>query len=198
MSLVRRSLVLLVLVALVSPSPAQRGAIVAPMDLASMVDEAGIIIHGHIISARYEKHPELTNLDTIVVTVRVVEALKGSVGETYTFRQFIWDIRDRSDLAGYKKGQEVLFLLLAANEHGLSSPSGLDQGKFRIQRDAQGQAYAINGAGNRHLFNNVPQRLKTKGAQISARAMQVATRQTRGPVALDELREIIRGLVGPE
>lgn len=195
MTRTRHSLVVLLLLAFVSPAPAQLGAMVAPMDLGAMVDEAGIIIRGHIISTRYEKHPELTNLDTLVITVRVAETLKGSVGETYIFRQFIWDIRDRNDHAGYKKGQEVLFLLLAANQHGLSSPSGGDQGKFRIQRDAQGQAFATNGWGNRNLFSGVPQQLKTKGAQISARAMQ-ATRQARGPVALDELREIIRGLAG--
>jgi hypothetical protein len=198
MSRVRRSVVLLVLLALVSPAPAQRGAMVAPMDLGAMVDEAGIIIRGHIVQTRYEKHPELKNLDTLVITVRVAETLKGSVGETYTFRQFIWDIRDRNDHAGYKKGQEVLFLLLAANENGLSSPSGLDQGKFRIERNARGEAMATNGWGNRELFKNVPSRLKTKGAQISARAMQAATRQTRGPVLLDDLREIIRGLAGSE
>ena len=45
-----------------------------------------------VVSVRMEKHPELTNLDTVVVTLRVRETLKGQAGETFTFRQYVWDL----------------------------------------------------------------------------------------------------------
>ena len=104
------------------------------------------IIRGTVTDARVEKHPELDNLHTIVITLRVRETLKGAARETYTFRQYIWDLRDRSDVAGYRKGQELLLLMNGSSRYGLTSPVGLEQGRFRIQRDRSGREVAMNGA----------------------------------------------------
>src|SRR5688500_18238264 len=68
-----------------SPAVAQLGAITAPCNLDDPTDGAQDIIRGTVTDARVEKHPELDNLHTIVVTLRVHETLKGAVRETYTF-----------------------------------------------------------------------------------------------------------------
>lgn len=83
-------------------------------------------MRGHVVSARVEPHPEFQNLRTVVVTFQVEEVLKGQADETVTFRQFIWDIRDRYNAAGYRKGQYLLLLMTKPSPYGLSSPVGLD------------------------------------------------------------------------
>src|SRR5262245_61626838 len=80
---------LLILVSAPSLS-AQRGALTASRNLAELVDESGVIVRGRVVSAVVEPHPQYSALWTVVVTLQVDEALKGQVGNTYTFRQFIW------------------------------------------------------------------------------------------------------------
>src|SRR4029450_1978616 len=107
---------------LAAPAFAQHGAITVPRNLEQLTDRAADIVRGTVISAHVEKHPEFTNLDTVVVTLRVRETLKGNARGTFQFRQHIWDIRDRWDAAGYRKGQDVLLLMIAPSRYGLSSP----------------------------------------------------------------------------
>ena len=102
----RRFLLLVVACIATAPAFAQRGALTVPRNLDQLTDRAADIVRGTVLSAHVEKHPELTNLDTVVVTLRVSETLKGQAIGTYTFRQYIWDVRDRYDNAGYRKGQD--------------------------------------------------------------------------------------------
>ena len=67
------------------------------------------------------EHPELTALNTVVVKLQVRETLKGQAGSTYTFRQYVWDIRDLKYAGGYQKGQDLLLMMIAPSEYGLSS-----------------------------------------------------------------------------
>ena len=133
---------------------AQRGALTLQQNLGELVGQAHTILRGRVVGARMEPHPEFTNHHTVVITLQVEETLKGQAGPSFSFRQYIWDIRDRYDAAGYKKGGELLLLLTRPSPYGLSSPVGLEQGRFRIQRDQQGNRYAVNGAGNAGLFRH--------------------------------------------
>ena len=132
----RRFLLIVACIA-TAPAFAQRGALTVPRNLDQLTDRAADIVRGTVLSAHVEKHPELTNLDTVVVTLRVSETLKGQAIGTYTFRQYIWDVRDRYDNAGYRKGQELLLLMNEPSRYGLTSPVGIEQGRFRIHRDEQ-------------------------------------------------------------
>jgi hypothetical protein len=135
-------------------------------------------------------------LTTVIVTLRVEETLKGKHEATYTFRQYVWDARDRRDGLGYRKGQQVLLLLTAPSQLGLSSPVGLEQGRFRIQRDASGREVAINGHGNAGLLANVEQSAARKGVPLSQAQARLAAEHRSGPIAFDELRGLIRQLTG--
>lgn len=173
------------------PALAQRGALVVHRDLTQMVSTADTIVRGHVAAARVERHPEFKNLHTVVVVVTVEKALKGAPGKTYTFRQFIWDARDRYDAAGYRKGDEFLLLMNPVNENGLTSPVALDQGRFRIQRDAQGNATALNGRGNVRLFETV----RTAAPRgLSQHAARTISTHRHGPIPLDDLEDVIAGL----
>jgi hypothetical protein len=182
----------------VFPAIAQQGAITVPRNLDQLTDRATDIVRGKVVSARVEKHPEFTNLDTVVVTLRVRETLKGDVSGTYTFRQYIWDIRDRRNAAGYAKGQEMLLMMLATNEHGLTSPSGMDQGRFRIQRDRSGREMAVNGAGNYRLFQGLQAEVAKEGVALSPAQASLVAKHRAGPIEVRELTAMIRELARSE
>ncbi len=177
------------------PATAQRGALTVSRNLSQLTDRAQTIVRGNVISAVVEKHPEFQNLHTVVVTLRVKETLKGETGETFTFRQYIWDIRDRYDAAGYQKGQDLLLLMIAPSEAGLSSPAGLHQGRFRIVRDKAGKELAVNGQGNIRLFEGMSQQLATKGITLSPKSSSLVQKHRQGPIAASELTALIRELM---
>jgi len=181
--------------ALAAPVGAQRGGLTVPRNLDQLTDRAAVIVRGSVISARVEKHPELSGLNTVLVKLRVKETLKGEAKGTYTFRQYIWDIRDRHDAAGYRKGQDLLLLLIAPSRYGLSSPAGLEQGRFRILRDSTGKEFAVNGHGNVRLFDGINAQMAKEGVILSPRSSVLIQKHHKGPVELEELTGLIRELV---
>lgn len=190
-----RAALILAACACAAPALAQRGALTLPRNLEQLTHRASDIVRGTVVSAHVEKHPELDNLDTVVVTLRLSDTLKGSARESFTFRQFIWDVRDRQDAAGYRKGQELLLLMIAPSRYGLSSPAGLDQGRFRIERDRSGRVVATNGMGNFRLFDGLDAGTKSAAA-LSARQASLVAKHRKGPVDAAELTEMIRTFAG--
>jgi hypothetical protein len=134
------------------PSLAQRGAVVHPADLAELTNRAQTIIRARVMSARLEPHPQFRDLQTVVLTLAVKEAYKGNPGSTLTIRQFVWDIRDKMDSMGYRKGQEYILFLNPTTRYGLTSTTGLDQGRFRISTDSAGNEVVANSSGNYGLL----------------------------------------------
>ena len=174
---------------------AQRGALTAQRNLADLTNRADLIVRGQVLDAKVERHPQLHNLNTVVVTLRVKEVLKGNAPATYTFRQYIWDMRDRFDAAGYRKGQQLLLLMNNPSQFGLTSPVGLEQGRFQITHGASGELIAVNGRGNAGLFANVQSQIQSKKIAVSANATKMLSTKY-GAVRADDLSEVIRGLVG--
>jgi hypothetical protein len=172
----------------------QRGAMTVPRNLEQIVAGSADIVRGTVLSARVEKHPELANLDTLVVTLKVRDTLKGGARGTYTFRQYIWDLRDVRDAAGYHKGQEYILLMNAPSRYGLTSPAGMEQGKFRVLRDASGRQVAVNGRGNAFLMRGVPAELAKSGFTLSRDASSLVAKHQKGPIPVDDLLRLIREL----
>ncbi len=190
----RRSFLLLVGVLLAAPAWAQQSALVAPRNLEQLTGTAAVIVRGQVVDVRMEKHPELTHLDTVVVTLQVRETLKGEAGSRFIFRQYVWDIRDRMNSGGYLKGQDVLLMMIAPSRYGLSSPAGLEQGRFRIERDRAGREYAVNSRDNLRLFDGVGAELAKDGSALSPTSTSLLTKHRRGPVELGALTALIRQL----
>jgi hypothetical protein len=186
----------LLLTALTASAPAfaQQSALTVPRNLEQLTDRAAVIVRGNVVSAHMEKHPELTNLDTVVVTLHVRETLKGQADETFTFRQYVWNLRDRMNAVGYKKGQDVLLMMIAPSRYGLSSPAGVEQGRFRIERDATGREIAINSHNNLRLFDGVGAQMAKEGAVLSPASASLVAKHRRGPVEFRELAALIREL----
>jgi hypothetical protein len=180
---------------LAAPALGQDGAYTAPADLDQLVQSAQIIVRGRVISARVEPHPQFSNLQTIVVTLTVTKLLKGEAGPTYTFRQFLWDARDETVLATYKRAGEVLLFMNPVSSYGLTSPVGLEQGHFRVLRDAKGNSHVVNGRGNLGLFNQVAGKASSRGLTLSTSVQQMLSKPT-GPASLDAFEEAIQSLAG--
>jgi len=154
-------------------------------------------VRGRVLSARVEPHPQLRHLHTVVVVLRVDETLKGQPAANFAFRQYIWDPRDRLDAAGYRKGQHLLLLMNRPTPLGLASPAGLEQGRFRVVRDAAGNETLLNGAGNHGLLRNLAPQLRRKGVRLTTELAKKVTEERAGPLALDEFRELVRHLREP-
>jgi hypothetical protein len=134
------------------PCFAQHGAVTRQSNLDEMVAKASTIVEGRILDARVEPHPQFKNLNTVVVRVGVSKTLKGTATRELTFRQFVWDVRDRYNRLGYLPGGEELLLLGPNSQYGLTAPIGLEQGRFQLSTDAAGRKVAVNGRNNVGLF----------------------------------------------
>lgn len=190
----KRVLLLLVMLVCAAPVWAQSSALTIPRNLEQLTSRSAVIVRGTVISAQVEKHPALTALDTVVVQLQVKETLKGQSDGTFTFRQYIWDFRDRKGAAGYHKGQDLLLMMIEPSKYGLSSPAGLDQGRFMITRDSAGREFAVNGHGNLKLFDGISAQVAAKGIPLSARTSSLVRKHAGGPVELRDLTALIREL----
>jgi hypothetical protein len=177
-------------------SHAQRGALTVPRGLDQLTREADVVLRGYVTSTKVEPHPQLTNLMTVVVSMKVAEMVKGAPQKSIVFRQYVWDLRDQLEGAQYRKGDELLLLLGPVSENGLTSPVGLEQGRFRILRDKNGGALAVNGRGNVGLFDAVESRAQAQGVQISPRVAALIRAPKAGPAPLADLEDAIRAFKG--
>ena len=187
---------LLVMAALVAlPAAGQRGAHALQRNLAQLVSDSHTILRGRVLSVHAEPHPQYGNLMTVVVTLEVLEVLKGQVPTPYTFRQFVVDSRDAQQNMNYRLGQEVFLMLTKPSPIGLCSPAGLEQGRFRFVVDAQGNRLAVNGYNNMGLFRNIDKSAPQLSSQLAPGAQQLLTQHRSGPISYDQLRSMIQALM---
>jgi hypothetical protein len=142
-----------------------------------------------------EPHPEYKNLKTLLITLQVEDVLKGGTAKTITLRQFIWDLRDISDAAGYRVGDEVLLFINRPTPINLTSTVGLEQGRFRITKTRSGESLAVNGDGNSHLMSGLLESGTLNASKLSARSRSTMQSFRQGPIDLDALKESVRVLL---
>jgi hypothetical protein len=170
---------------------------VLPRTLVQLADEAETIVHGYIISTQFEPHPQLRNLMTFVVTMSVTQTYKGAKHTSLVFRQYALDADQTHASSGYSKGQEVILFLRPVSQYGLTSPAGLEQGRFNVLTDRRtGQKTAVNGRANAGLFNHFEEHANARNLKLSPRLNNIVNAPTSGPVRLKDLEIMINGLVG--
>jgi hypothetical protein len=174
---------------------AQRGALVKQRNLEELTAKADRIVHAQIVSARVEPHPHYPGLSTVVVTLHVDDTLKGVAARELTFRQFIWDWRDKQDAAGYRKGRELLLFLNKVNEQGLTSPSGMDQGRLDVQHTADGRSLVQPKSAARAFLAGVDTSLAKKGKTMPL-SMRAAMADPARPIELADMKNVVRELAG--
>jgi hypothetical protein len=174
---------------------AQEGALTVQVDLAKMVDESQNVVLARVTNVVVEKHPQYENLDTVVVTLQVIEPLKGTPGTTLTFRQYVWDISDRDSKLGYRIGEEWVLMLRQPSPIGLTSPVGLEQGRFRVERDALNNRIVRNGTDNAGLFGTVDQTSPGLRPRLSPQLQQLVSEHHSGPISYDQLKSLVQNEV---
>jgi len=182
------------LLLLPSAALSQGSATVARANLNYLVDNAQTIVCGNVVSTIVEPHPQFANLSTVLVTISVSKTFKGRVGTTFTFRQFLLEGKDTTGPGGYHKSEELLLFLNPTSLYGLTSPVGLEQGRFRVLRDNQGNRFALNGKGNIGLFTDVAATSSSRGVTFSPQAKAMLATPS-GRVSLATLEQTIQALV---
>jgi len=179
---------------LILPSSAfaQSNAITLPRNLGELISESQVVVQGWVTSVTLEPHEQLKNLMTVVVTLQVEETLKGENLKSLTFRQAVIDRRDQQQYLGYRTGQHVLLALINPSSFGLTSPAGMEQGRFRIGLLAAGKMGATNGFGNAGLFRGLNSQLQAKGIRVTAEVHEMITKPAVGAVSLEHLKSLIR------
>ena len=178
-----------------SPAFAQGAASTSRADLDQLVQSAQNIVRGQVISAIVEPHPQFPNLQTILITISVAKVLKGPAGTTLTYRQFLWDARGATGLGAYKSAGESIFFLNPVSQYGLSSPVGLEQGRFRVLHDAKGNRYVLNGRGNLGLFTQLNEKASSRGITFSKPVREMLSQQP-GKASLEPFEEAVQTLAG--
>lgn len=188
------SLLLLATILLLSLlANAQHGALTVSRGIDQLTQEADVIVHGYVTATRMEPHPQLRNLNTIVVTLQVKDTYKGISQKSLTFRQYVWDAKPQRELAEYGKHQELVLFLGPVSEYGLTSPVGLEQGRFRVYLDKSKKIVAANGRGNVGLFNSsVVTRAQANGVTLSPRILQNAQQAGPSSLLLSDLEDAVR------
>ena len=180
------------------PASAQSRAITLPRNLGELVSESHVVVQGWVTSVTLEPHEQLKNLMTVVVTLQVEETLKGENLKTLTFRQAVIDKRDQQQYLGYRTGQHVLLVLISPSRFGLTSPAGMEQGRFRIEAGGEGKLLATNGFGNAGLFRGLESQLQARGLRVTAEVHEMITKPATGPVSLEHLKSLIRTIAAAD
>jgi hypothetical protein len=159
--------------------------------LDQLIDESEVIVHGSVVSTRLEPHPQLRNLMSVVVSLKVKETYKGKAQKSLVFRQYVWDAGRGPTSTEYRKGEEVVLLLRPVSEYGLTSPAGLEQGKFNIVLDRNHHLTAVNGRGNAGLLEHFEDRARVRGVAVPQHLSTVIRRHEERSLPLTDLRDAI-------
>ena len=129
---------------------------VQTVKLFEMVKLADRVFWGTCLQMKTEQD-EASGLWVTAYTFEVREGIKGvSAGETIVFRQISPGQKGFGipGLPQYHEGQQALLFLHANSRIGLTSPVGLSQGVFQIQK-IQDYLAVSNSLSNRNLAHNV-------------------------------------------
>jgi hypothetical protein len=185
---------LLMLPPVFSPHLLQAQFMSLPVDLTYLCQRADVIVQGKVISVRNATLPGYPNIRTVEVTLQVENMLRGPSAGNYTFRESYLGMRPRMGKQNYQSGQRVLLFLPSPSQIGLSSPVGLEQGRFHITRNAGGSETIANEVGNEGLFRNVEQKASSQGKKLTSEQLRTVSIK-RGPVNLNSFVSLSKSLM---
>jgi hypothetical protein len=115
--------------------------VVVPAEFSEMVTASELVVHGRVVSLRAQLVGDRRTIET-VVTLSVLDPIKGEPGQTVYFRVPGGQIgRYRRFMVGapeFTAGDEVV-LFLKGRAPAVPFPFGLSQGVYRVVRDADGR-----------------------------------------------------------
>jgi hypothetical protein len=116
--------------------------VVVPAEFSEMVTASELVVHGRVVDIRAQIVGDRRTVET-VVTLSVLDAIKGQPGATVYFRVPGGQIgRYRRFMVGapeFASGDEVV-LFLKGRPPAVPFPFGLSQGVYRVVRNADGRS----------------------------------------------------------
>jgi hypothetical protein len=164
---------------------------VRPLQLDEIIDASVLAFEGTCIGTESRRDPQ-TGWIVTLTTFTVDDVLKGAAGSTLTIKQIGGeDAREgvRQVVHGipqFKPGESYVVFMPQASASGLSSPIGLEQGRYFVDGGAQQRQ-----VGNGRDFKELTARM-APGALPSAAS---ASMQASGPVlklGLDAFKDLVR------
>jgi hypothetical protein len=114
-------------------SPAQ-----PPLSLQEMVAASGFIFSGKVINLQSARD-DATGFIVTYATVAVQDAVRGVTGDHFIFKQYGGSYQGLNvfvaDMSYFSVGEEVVAFLYPISALGLTSPLGVAEGKWAIERD---------------------------------------------------------------
>ena len=166
---------------------------VRQVNLTYLARRADVIVQGRVRSVHREPLPGYPDIRTVRVTLDVEDMVRGPAGDTYSFREILLGYRSREGKRGYQTGQRLFLFLPSPSQYGLSSPIGIEQGRFHIARADRGKATIANEYGNAGLFMNVEREANREGVKLSRNQSLTAGIES-GPVDLDAFVSLVKSL----
>jgi hypothetical protein len=167
--------------------------LVKPVNLTYITQRADIIVRGHVTEVVHETLPNFPNIYTLRVTLSVDDMMRGPSGNTYTFREIFLGRRAQEGKLKYQAGEHLLLFMTSASKYGLSSPIGIEQGRFHISQNSAGSALIANEISNAGLFNNVALAASDAGQILPQNQLDVIGTQ-QGPVQLNDFLSLVKNL----
>lgn len=179
MNMWRRGSVFVLIAMLCSAS--LHAMVVLPAEFSEMVAASQTIVQGRIVDVRSYETAGRKTIESLV-TVQVVNAIKGQPGATAYFKLPGGQVgRYRRVMVGapqFTPGDEVV-LFLKGRAPAVPMPFGLTQGVYRVSRDGSGRAMvmpAIAGGAGRVVRGD----------------------PARGPLALEAFTSMVRTMAGAQ
>lgn len=126
-------------------SASLQAMVVVPAEFNEMVTASQTIVQGRIVDVRSYETAGRRTIESLV-TVQVVDAIKGQPGTTAYFKLPGGQVgRYRRVMVGapqFTPGDEVV-LFLKGSAPAVPMPFGLTQGVYRVSRDASGRAMVM-------------------------------------------------------
>jgi hypothetical protein len=182
---------LLFLILFTAPLRAQ--FMVQNVSLAYLVQRADVIVQGRVTNVSHDHLPGYPNIPTVTVTLNVENMLRGPATGTYTFREVFLGLRGKEGKQSYSVGHRILLFLPTPSPFGLSSPVGIEQGRFHVGAESASGAKVFNEIGNYGLFKDVENSANKAGIQLTKKQLQVAA-TANGPVPLDDFLSLVKSL----
>lgn len=175
-------------------------AMVVPLGLDRLHGNAELVFLGDCLENRVA-FDAISGQVVTYTTFQVIESLKGKPETTHTIKQIGGNLPDApvvTHIAGVPEfvvGKRYLVFLPPASSMGFSTPVGLMQGVFNVDKDAAGQQVVSNGRDVSDLLVTVgagklPARVSSKMSLERVPANTKARTQMR----MDDMRTLLQGM----
>jgi hypothetical protein len=176
-------------------APAAQAVTVLPLYLDEMADGAAVAFEGRCIGNRSEVDAG-TGLIVTYTTFDVRDVLKGSPGSTYEIKQVGGALPNDGPqyrvlgVPKFELGEDYVVFLAGVSTAGFSSPIGLAQGRFKVDREGN-----LRKVGNGRDFKDMTRRILSK-VPAATRALMDKDDKALREMDVDEFKQLVRNHLG--